>query len=394
MQKANYKMLRFWHFHSDRTRAGPTRLQSWLWGKRGKVLRTASPTPPPPYSISPLWRAVKPEIAKPSPRDAAAIEDFLEKHYKSKSGFKYVKGITNWLTILLNPQNVVVLLKNPEGQICGCVASVALCGMFGFTRDSAQVQPREVKYLCIHPLLGKRGLAGWLLGWLDTLVHEVAGPTVHVGWWFAPPPRVWSPLPSVSYMRLFKKIFARQSLRAHELEKIQEVSEASANRVITEIVSNKEADYTIGLGLDFDLFIAPMKGVRWWKYQTDEMHGCSLLVGLVQTSWEAPEGSVWQVVYCSYVRGRPGNDDDISMPFWDTSEETHHYPKTAIEMAIIAQGVRVAVISDMPSQYGLGREPYSWRGWNRMPEISKFHIYNWMPPGFGLESLLCLTASI
>ena len=398
MKNANAKMIRFWHFHSDRARAGPTRWQQWFSRRQYKPLRDTIPPPPPQYSISPQWRAEKPDICSASLRQADEIEAFLLKAYKTASGFKYHKGAVNWLHVLAKDTNCVLVLRNPEGHICGMVASFEHGqAQFAFRADNgAQPEPREVKFLCIHPMLRRRGLGGWLLGWLDTITHQQYGACVHLSWQFAPPPRVWAPFPSLTYMRYYKKVFGLRDLNNFERAAICEVAPESAKKVVVEILANDDAEWSQQMGMDFQIQYLGTQGIRWWKYTVDDLCGCSVLVALAQTSLttEQEQGQVWQVVFCCYVRGRPGNVHDISMPFWDTSDENCMYPKDAIECAIYAQGIRVCLVSDISSQFGLGREPWSWRGWQRIPEISKLYIYNWMPPGFGLDGLLWCGATV
>jgi hypothetical protein len=122
------------------------------------------------------------------------------------------------------------------------------------------------------------------------------------------------------------------------------------------------------------------ENVVWWRVDVDVGFGCSVLVGLLQTPWRTPEGAVWQVVYCSYVRSRPGNMNDITMPFWEESEDYKDIPQKAIETAAVAAGCAVVLVSDLPSHNGSGHSTVSWRGWSLIKEVSDLYIYNWMPP--------------
>ena len=85
---ANLRRLRLWHFRTDRTRAGPSRLHAFFSRRRGRIMRSGAPAQPPPYNISTQWRAVRPDVAMASPRIAGEIEAFLVEHYRTKSGFR------------------------------------------------------------------------------------------------------------------------------------------------------------------------------------------------------------------------------------------------------------------------------------------------------------------
>jgi hypothetical protein len=275
-------------------------------------------------------------------------------------------------------------------------------GLFGFYGEKAQPSPRRIQYLCIHPMLRGRGLAGWLLGWLDTISHQTYGPCVHLGWWFAPTHScTWSPFPSIVQTKLYKKVFSLENNRIYEYSELEHISVAAAKRVIDELLSEEVGDWLgTSNGTYLGLYNIPTnQEIHWWKYTDEDLHGCSVLVGLVPTQLEAKEGQVWQVVYCSFVRSRPGNPNDICMPFWDSSHTYKYIPKTVIEMALKAQGVRVAIISDIHSHYGGGLHPSDWRlnshsDWTPLEERSKLCIYNWMPPTFRFEDCLWIAPTL
>jgi len=393
MRNANTKMIRFWHFHTDTSRAGPTRLQKYIASRKPKLLRTTAPKPPPPYTISTQWKATKPEIATMTLHTIRDLNTFLSAYYKTKSGFKYKKDS---LDIQSLSQSLVLLLRNPEGQICGCVISSEIHGLFGFKNETKQPMPRIIQYICIHPLLRGRGLAGWLLAWLDTFTHEKYGACSHIGWWFAPSSYKWSPLPSIVQTKLYKKVLPDEPLRTYEAAEITEVTSESAKRVLDELLSEKVDDWlghTSGTSIEM-YNISSKQIVYWWKYTNTQLHGCSVLIGLAPTTLEAPEGQIWQVVYCGYVRSRPGNVNDISMPFWDDSPTYKYVPKLAIELALAAQGVNVVIVSNIPSQYGGGLQPSRWNDWTQISERSKLILYNWMPPSFDIEDCLWIAPTV
>lgn len=99
---------------------------------------------------------------------------------------------------MINDRNLVLVLRNPEKQICAVVASLQNDALFGFPEATEQPNARRADYLCVHPLLRGRGLAGWMLGWLDHLTHKKWGAVPHMAWWFAPPPKLFGPFPSVT----------------------------------------------------------------------------------------------------------------------------------------------------------------------------------------------------
>lgn len=388
---ANSRTFRFWHFHTDSSRAGPTRLLSWkLWDRKPRILRRQVPKPPPPYQISPQWKATSAERAGPSPRTAEQIEEFFCKHYKTRTGFTYTPQSISWFHLLVDPKVMVLLLRNPEGDICGCIASIPEKGQFGFSGQRSEIQDlRIMNHLCIHPLLKKRGLAGWMMAWLDHLTAKEFGPCVHMSWSFLKRIAPLRGIPSLCTLRWWKRVYRPESLRAYEAEKCYELSAAAAHKVILEIITNNRSDHPLSLGLDFDLhYMSSVTDIRWWRCDLEETYGCAILVGLQKTHLSLNGKPVWVLVYCSYVRGRPGNHLDISMPFWDEAEDNQDYPKSAIDLACVACGCSTVLVSDLSSCYGSGREPREWKGWSLMDEKSNFYMYNWMPPNFSIMNML------
>lgn len=386
---ANARTFRFWHFHTDDTCAGPTRLSKFLnWHTSGKILRSTPPRPPPQYCISSEWTAKSCEIASLSPKVASEIEEFLLENYKSSGGFTYSKGSIRWKDLLFNDKNIILLLRNPEKQICALVASVEHRGHFGFLKQSSP-SPRILDHLCIHTLLRKRGIGGWMLAWLDYHTHRKFGPCFHLSWSFQIPRLIPSPFPSLTKYKYYKRVFSRQSVRAWELQSVRSTEPAAALKILSEIAGNPNHEFPLDMGIKFDLqiHIQPSQPICWWQYEIPEGFGCTILVGLVQTRWRAHEGNIWQVVYCSYVRGRPGNTNDISMPFWEDSAEYKQNPQKAIELAATAQGCPVVIVSDSYPHFGGGELIYSWKGWSKIKEISKLYIYNWMPKTFDASIL-------
>lgn len=392
---ANQKSVRFWHFHKGPQYAGLTRFQQWFsWNRHGRFLRYSIPRPPPKYIISPQWTASEVELAGPSPKLAEEIETFLATNYRTKSGFYYHKGSVDWVRLLLNDKNVVVLLRNPEKQICGLVASLEHKGEFGFRTQTCNQKPRLIEFFCIHSMLRKRGIGGWLLAWLDHHVSRLHDTSWHFGWFFGVPKMIPVSMPHLTRVHYYRRVFARQSLRKYEAEKAIEVEHTSALQILSEIAGNDRLDWPLCLGLSFDMLLMSTSNIRWWKIDVDVGFGCSILVGLQPTRWRQQEGQIWQVVYCSYVRSRPGNVNDMTMPFWEEAEHYKDIPQKAIEVAAVAAGCPVVLVSDIPAQNGSGAYPHDWRGWSKIKETSDLYIYNWMPPSSSLEYFLWVGATL
>lgn len=391
MRTANSRTLRFWHFHTDSSRAGPTRLLSWkLWDRKPRILRRQIPRPPPPYQISPQWKAAEVERAGPSPRTAEQLEDFFCKHYKTRSGFTYTPQSISWFHLLVDPQVMVLLLRNPEGDICGCIASLPEKGQFGFTGQSTEIQHlRRMQYLCIHPLLKKRGLAGWLMAWLDHLTAKEYSACVHISWSFLKRISPFRGVASLCTLRWWKRVYRPESLRAYEAAKCTEINQGAAEKVLLEIITNTRAEHPLSLGQSFDVYyVSSAPNVRWWRCDLEDTYGCALLVGLQKTHLSLQNKPVWILVYCGYVRGRPGNHLDISMPFWDETDDNQDFPKKAIDLACVACGCSTVLVNNLPVSYGSGRHPSEWKGWNQLEEKSNFYMYNWMPSNFSIDTML------
>ncbi len=391
LKLANNRTYRFWHFHTDTSRAGPTSLQAWkFWDRTPRILRRQIPKPPPHYQISPQWKATQVERAEANIRVVKQIEEFFCKHYKTRTGFTYTPESVNWFHLLIDPQVMVLLLRNPEGDVCGCVASLPEKGQFGFTNQTTDSPSlRRLQYLCIHPLLKKRGLAGWMLAWLDHHTAKEFGPSVHYTWSFLKRHTPLRGVASLCTVHWWKRTYKSESLRSYEAEACYEISAQAAQNVILEIITNNRAERPLCLGQTFDLhYLSSVQQIRWWRYDLEETVGCSALVGLQKTHLSLNGKPVWVVVYCGYVRGRPGNPHDMSMPFWDESEENQDYPKHAIDMACVACGCTTVLVNDLPACYGGGYEPRRWKGWSALDEKSNFYMYNWMPPNFNIFNML------
>lgn len=384
---ANARTIRFWHFHRDSTCAGPTRIAKFLqWLPIGKILREKVPRPPPQYCISSQWTAKECELASPSAKIAEEIETFLIENYKGSGGLVYAKGSVPWRDYISNEKNSILLLRNPEHQICGMVASLEHKSHFGFLKQPSPA-PRILDFLCIHQRIRRRGLAGWMMAWLDYHTHKKFGPCFHLSWSFQIPRILPSPFPSMCTVEYYKRVFIRQSIRQWELNDVHETEPAAALKIMSEISGNSNHEFPLDMGVQFDLQLHTHHPIYWWQYDIPEGFGCTILVGLCKTKWRMTEGAVWQVVYCSYVRGRPGNINDISMPFWEDSDEYKKNPQKAIELAATAQGCPVVLVSTNMSHYGGGEYLSNWRGWSKLREGSKLYIYNWMPKTFNSSVL-------
>lgn len=256
MRNANVKRMRFWHFHLDSSRAGPSYFQKFTLFRSPRLLRTLPPRPPPPYSISNKWKAVKPDIAQGTPRVCEELDAFLVTHYRRSPSFTYTKGSIPWLSILNDPSHLVLLLRNPEGSICGTLVSRAPSGTFGFPCNTINPQPRTVEFLCIHPYIRSCGLAGWMLAWLDSITHERYGPCVHMGWW--PTTKRWStsPSPPLTQIRHYTKTIP-QPLRSYEKELIQSVDSHSAHLVVEEVLRNPIQEWSSNIGSSVETYYSP-----------------------------------------------------------------------------------------------------------------------------------------
>jgi hypothetical protein len=392
---ANQKSVRVWHFHKGKQFAGLTRFQQWFnWKRNGRFLRDGVARPPPKYIVSPQWTASEVELAHPSPKLAEEIETFLVAHYRTKSGLYYHKGSVDWMRLLLHDKNVVILLRNPERELCGLVTSLDHKGQFGFRSQTTSKNPRLVEFFCIHPMLRKRGIGGWLLAWLDHHVSRLHDTSWHFSWFFGAPKLLPTSMPRLTRVHYVRRIFARQSLRKYESEKAVRVDSSAALQIMSEIASNDRLDWPIDLGLSFDMLFMATQDIQWWRIDVDVGFGCSILVGLQPTRWRMQEGQVWQVVYCSYVRSRPGNVHDITMPFWEDAEHYKDIPQKGIETACVAAGCPVVLVSNIPGQFGGGQYPQNWRGWSAIKEVSDLYIYNWMPPSSTFDYFMWVGSTI
>jgi hypothetical protein len=385
MKQANTKVTRHWYFHSNTQFAGPSQLDSLcFWDRKQRFLRTKPPSPPPKYIISPTWKLESPEILSPSTKNIDELHVFFSKHASLTQDYKY-EGIPDELkSLLINSKNIFLLIRNPEGEICGTAASIFEPAVIGFKKEGYTAEFRYIDYICVHPQLRKRGIVGWLLGWLDHMTHIKFGPVAHFYWKFhlqkAWPP---SPIPSITTLRLWKKKFdKRMSLKQ---KNICQVSHTAALKVLEDIVRNPNEEIQYDLGADFDLFCIPsLNQINWYRY-TIEDTGCAILVGLCKTKY-----NITQVLYCSFIRVRPGNSEDMFGPFWDTSSEYSDLPRTVIESAARLQGCEWLVVSNLLTQYGGGREPSQWPSWTPEKAGLDLYLYNWMPPTFSLGSIVWL----
>ncbi len=349
-------------------------------------MRTKVPRPPPKYIISPSWIAEQPEIASASKKNIEDIQGFLSKHGTTENEFSYEGDSTNWSLFLSDPNTVFLILRNPEGQICATAASTTERGTLGFSIEGFTASHRFLDFVCIHPQLRKRGILGWLLGWLDHHTHSRYNSSAHFAWTLQPK-KSWPPppIPPIVSLTLYKKRFDKRA--SFKVKGIVAISAKSAMRVLEDILRNPNEDIKYDLGVSFDLYWVPaVEKVSWYRYDLPEYGHAAVLVGLAKTKY-----NVVQVVYCSYIRIRPGNSEDMFGPFWDNSDTTEHYPRIAIELAAKAHGCEWLLVSDMVSHYGGGKDPSSWSGFTKEKYQANLYLYNWMPPKFNLSSLLWLS---
>jgi hypothetical protein len=386
MKQANTKVTRHWYFHSNTSIAGPTHIQSLrFWDRTQRYLRTNVPRPPPKYIISPSWIVETPELASPSRKNIDDIHAFLGKYANIENLFTYEGDSTNWSGFLNDPNTIFLILRNPEGDICATAASTTERGVIGFSHPGFTAAHRFIDYLCIHPHLRNRGIMGWLLGWIDHYTHTRYNSSAHFVWTLQPK-KSWPPppIPPVVSLTLYKKRFEKRS--SNKVRNIVQISSKSAMRVLEDILRNPNEEIQYDLGVSFELYWVPaVERVSWYRYDIPEHSHAAILVGLVKTKY-----NVVQVVYCSYVRIRPGNVEDLFGPFWDNEGSMGHC-KTAIELAAKSQPCDWLLISDMVSHYGGGKNPSTWSGFTKEKVQAHLYLYNWMPPKFNLDSLLWLS---
>ena len=362
---------RSWHFWKDRPCPN---LITGFFNNRSSIIRKERSIAPPAITVN---RTIlnEPVIFNKSVQAAKEICDFWRTYYKSADWTANINEADVY-DILGKDKTTIIGVRNPEGQLVGTVASIPLTGQFLHHREEIKQAFFLVDYLVLHPLMRGRGVAGWLLGWLDYLTSK-KGPVIHC--WFRESYNIRGKLSKMvavpfSRMNTLHISYVSLATRPHP-EHAQEITWHSVRKVLNDIKVSKE--------FSFDLMYIPNDtyNTTWWRVELLEYPSCALIVGIKNTGkMKSNNQCIYNVVFTCFVRLIPGNVNDIAEPFWATDS---YIPalRSSIEAAAFTQKCDIITVSDNSTCGDDYLE--KWPQWRIANRKRKLYMYNWRSPTIG-----------
>ena len=361
---------RSWHFWDNRP---CIHLFSSLLFKNKHILRNEQPNSPPPLSINRTMNAKEPIQFSSSLHSAKELSRFWNTYYKT-SEWSVHYSEKDVLEMLQKEHATILGVRNPEGEIVGTVASMPLTGRFVCQDEELQQKFFQVECLVIHPHMRGKGLAGWLLAWLDYMTSR-NGAVVH-SWIresrFTNTTKL-SKRTIVPFTRMITAqiSFARLVTKPHP-ERVDPISWKTMLSLFHEIRNSKH--------YGFDLFYIPNEepNITWWRVEIPDHPSCAMIVGIADTYRVKGKSKIYNVAFTCFVRIRPGDTNDIADPFWYEDDSYCPYIQECIEAAAVAQKCDILTISNN-STCG---DPFlkKWSNWSMSERKRKLYLYNWNHP--------------
>jgi len=361
---------RHWHFWDNRPCVN---LFSSMLFKNRRILRNDRPTVPPPLWVHRTMLLKEPLRLGPSTQNAKELASFWNIYYKTSEWFVHFSEKT--VFSMLQKENATILcIRNQEGEIVGTVASMPLTGTFISQSEELKQSFFQVECLVLHPNVRGKGVAGWLLAWLDYLT-SLNGPVVH-SWLRESRVTNTTKLSKMTVVPYTKMIVAQMNLshlktKPHP-EKVDALPWKTVQALFHEIRNSK--DY------GFDLLYIPNESphITWWKVGIPEHPSCAMIVGISDTHRLRGKHKIYNVVFTCFARVRPG--DDVADPFWYEDDSYCPYIQDCIEAAAVAQKCDILNVSNQPTC----GDPFlkKWTNCIMSERKRKLYLYNWNYPSF------------
>lgn len=357
---------RTWHFWKDRPCSN---IVSGLLTQSSKLLRIRPSEPPPALNVNRNIIHV-PVVFNKTTASVKELCEFWKAYYKAGDWTMNMKESVV-CEILGREHTTIIGVRNPEGQLVGTVASIQLVGQMYHYEHKLNYPFFMVDYLVLHPHMRNRGVAGWLLGWLDHLT-SLRGPSIHC--WFRESYYMRSKLSRMTIspfarMRTIQISYVSLATRPHP-EHVEQLSWQSVRTILHDIKESKEFSFSL-------LFIPnESNDTTWWRVELLDYPSCALIVGIKNTMrMKSNNRMIYKVVFTCFVRLRPGSVHDIADPFWVDSDAYIPAIRNSIEAAAYTQKCDIITVTNNSS---CGDDHLNkWPHWQTTNRKFKMFVYNW-----------------
>jgi hypothetical protein len=334
-----------------------------------KILRTKPSEPPPSLNVNRNIIQVPVVFAKTND-SVRELCEFWKAYYRAGDWTMNMKESVV-REIVGREHTTIIGVRNPEGELVGTVASIQLIGQMYHNEHKLNYPFFLVDYLVLHPQMRNRGVAGWLLGWLDHLT-SLRGPCIHC--WFRESYYMRSNLSLMTIapfhrMRTMQISYVSLATRSHP-EQVEQISWQSVRSILNDIKEKKE--------FSFSLMFIPNESIdtTWWRVELLDYPSCALIIGIKNTMRvKSNNRMIYKVVFTCFVRLRPGNVDDIADPFWVDGDSYIPAIRSSIEAAAFTQKCDIITVTNNSS---CGDDHLKkWPHWHETNRKLKMFVYNW-----------------
>jgi len=358
-------MHRKWHFWENR----PCIHLFSIWPRSRQILRSDRPLPPPPFQLGKTTQVKEPVLFSGSMQTARELTKFWNTHYKTIDwNVHYTETDVH---DMLQPSTVIGV-RNPDGDLIATVASRPLDGTFVRQNEVMTQRFFEVDCLVLHPDWRGKGLAGWLLAWLD-LITSREEPVIHT--WMREsliskqlPKRTIVPFARMHTAQLF---LTSLSTRPH-LETVQPLPWPTIRTLLHTIRSSQQ--------YSFDLLYIPKEtsNVTWWRVEIPEHPLCAMVIGIASTNRLHHKKHIFRLAFTCFVRTSPGDTLGLRDPFWYEEDSQCPYIQDCIEAAAYTQKCDILIVTNQ-STCG---DPFlkHWANVHLIERKRKQYFYNWNHP--------------
>ena len=361
---------REWRFWKNRP---CIRTFSNIANTQNAIIRKEHASPPPALRINQIVHT-HPTVFNVSAQSASELTQFWNAYYATSDWkIQYSESTVFDMLSTNQAQNTIIGVRNPEGDLIGTVASIRLNGKFMTNAKEHEQSFFKVECLVLHPQIRGRGVAGWLLAWLDHLTSK-NGPVVHV--WIRESFHKQQRLPKTHAKPFVRMNTIQISLisiatRRHE-EEVTQLQWHAFKNILNQIPFVKDSQ--------FDLTYIPNepKDITCWRVEISEYPSNAFIVAIKDTHKLClrQKKPIFDVVFTCFVRIRPGNMSDLADPFW--VDETHcPHIRECIEAAAFTQKCDLLTVSDN----SICGDPYlyKWPSVRVNRSKKKIYMYNWTP---------------
>jgi GNAT superfamily N-acetyltransferase len=298
-----------------------------------------------------------------SPSSARDLRKFWNTYYTTNE-WTVSYTDTDVLDMLQSAKTTILGIRDTEGNIVATVASCPLPGTFVQQEKELQQEVFQVTCLVLHPLFRGKGLAGWLLNWLDYHTSRHA-PVIHC--WLRESSGKRLPKMKIvpfSQMRTAETTFLRLSQSAHS-----ETEELPYSVVKSLFHSIRKSDE-----FGFDLLYLPSESPHstWWKVTLPEIAFCAMVIGIADTKRVRDTEHIYNVVFTCFVR--IDKEGHLTSPFWNDEDSYSPYIQDCVEAAAFAQGCDIVTVTNSKTC----GDPFlqRWTGWKMSERKRKLYMYN------------------